>query len=365
MRGDPRGFAPARHRRLALAIALALLGGCAAPLLRFEPGAPPAVLVPAALAGIEDLRGRYREVLCAVLSAEDPAAGGTGCDAPLHRMAEEPAPTGLPVHLGPPRLRLRVGIVPGYGADCLAGLVTVLGDAAAHLSARGWAVEALAVEGLSSSRRNAAAIGRALMEARLAPDERFVLVGYSKGASDMLEALAHHPETRPRVAAAVSLAGTVLGSPLADDPPRLLPGLLQAFSGSGCEEGDGGAFDSLRRNGRVAFLARFPPAGYGVPLYSLGAFAAAERTSLILRPMQRRLAFLDPRNDSQTLATDQVIPGSALLGHLDADHWAVALPLRQALPLLSAMAADGNDFPRGAVLEAVLRLIEERLIAGR
>ncbi len=320
--------------------------------------------MPAGLAGVEDQRARYREVLCAVLRAEDPVAGPASCDAALHRMALEGEPTGRPVHLGAPRLRLRLGIVPGYGADCLAGVVTVLGDAREHLAGLGWPSDALHVEGLSSSTRNAEALRRAVLDAPLAPGERFVLIGYSKGAADMLEALARHPEIRPRVAAAVSLAGTVMGSPLADDPPRLLPGFVQAVSGEACTAGDGAAFDSLRRNERVAFLARFPPTGYGVPLYSLGAFAAPERTSTILRPMQRRLAFLDPRNDSQTLSTDQVIPGSALLGYLDADHWAVALPLQQRQPLLSSVMIEHNGFPRGAVLEAVLRLVEERLLAG-
>lgn len=320
--------------------------------------------MPAALAGVEDLRARYREVLCAVLRAEDPAAGVARCDAALHRMALEGAPTGRPVHLGTPRLRLRLGIVPGYGADCVAGVVTVLADAREHLAGRGWPSDALRVEGLSSSTRNAEALRRAVLDAPLAPGERFVLIGYSKGAADMLEALARHPEIRPRVAAAVSLAGTVMGSPLADDPPSFLPGLVRAFSGEGCSAGDGGAFDSLRRNERMAFLAGFPPSGYGVPLYSLGAFAAPERTSALLRPLQQRLAFLDPRNDGQTLSTDQVVPGSALLGYLDADHWAAALPLRQSQPLLSSVMIEHNDFPRAAVLEAILRLVEERLLAG-
>jgi hypothetical protein len=341
-----------------------LLGGCTAPLLRFEPEAVPAVLMPAALAGVEDLRARYREVLCAVLRAGDAAAGEARCDAVLHRMALEGAPTGRPVHLGPPRLRLRLGIVPGYGADCMEDVVSVLADARAHLAERGWPSEALHVEGLSSSLRNAGTLRRALLDAPLAPGERFVLLGYSKGAPDMLEALARHPEVRPRVAAAVSLAGAVMGSPLADDPPGLLPGLMQVASGGACTAGDGGAFASLRRTERMDFLVRFPPAIYGVPLYSLGAFAAPERTSRVLRPMQRRLAALDPRNDSQVLSTDQVIPGSALLGYLDADHWAVGLPLSRSQPLLAAVAVDHNDLPRGAVLEAVLRLVEERLIGG-
>ena len=71
---------------------------------------------------------------------------------------------------------------------------------------------------------------------------------------------------------------------------------------------------------------------------------------------------MDPRNDSQTLFTDQLIPGSVLLGYLNADHWAVGLPLDQAQPLLAALFTDRNAFPRPAMLEAVMRTVEETLL---
>ncbi len=363
MRSETRRDTPSPWACFTLLAALTLFSGCGSPpLLRYQPDAAPAVLMPAALAGIEDARARYREILCAVLRTQDPTAGASLCEASLHRMALEGEPTGRAVHLGPPRIPLRVGIVPGYGADCFTDVVPVLADARSRLAERGWPTDVLIVEGLSSSRRNADLIRDQLLKAQLAHGERFVLIGYSKGTSDMLEALAVHPEIRPRVAAAVSLAGTVMGSPLADDPPRLLPVLVQALSGGACTAGDGGAFASLRRTERLEFLARFPPLSYGVPLYSLGAFADLERTSHILRPMHRRLAVMDPRNDSQTLSTDQVIPGSALLGYLNADHWAVALPLDRYQPVLSAIFTDRNDFPRAAMLESVIRLVEERLL---
>ena len=71
--------------------------------------------------------------------------------------------------------------------------------------------------GRLSSERNARSVRDALMAL---PHEdaagRVVLLGYSKGIVDILEAVVSYPEIRPRVAAVVSLAGAVGGSPLAN-----------------------------------------------------------------------------------------------------------------------------------------------------
>jgi hypothetical protein len=320
--------------------------------------APPAVLVPASQAGVQDRRGQFRRALGSVMAREHGEQPRWTCEDVLHRLGGEAAPA---VPAVPPLGRFRVAIVPGYGADCFSGLVTVLGDARTHLDTLGWRSEEIAIEGLSSSTRNAALIREHVLAVSLDPDERLVLLGYSKGAADMMEALARYPEIRPRIAAAVSLSGTVVGSPLADSPPELLPWLARNMPGSGCTAGDGGAFESLRRSTGLAFLAENPPSGFGVPLFSLGAFAHRERISLVLLPTYDRLAMIDPRNDSQTLFTDQVIPGSFLLGYLNADHWAVGLPLDSAQPVLSALFTDENAFPRPAMLEAVLRVVAETL----
>jgi hypothetical protein len=349
-------------RRLSLMLGFGAMAGCApAPLLQPDLAAPPAILVPANVTGVVDSRARFREILCAVT----PSGSGRDCQAMLHRLGGEAQPSGRPVGRGAPRLPLRLAIVPGYGADCFAGLVTILGDARAHLDAIGWPSIEVPVEGLSSSTRNAELIRDHLLAEPLARGERLVLIGYSKGTADMLEALARYPEIRPRVAAAVSLAGTVAGSPLADDPPRLLPWLARSAPGSGCDAGDGGAFESLRRSTRLAALASHPPSSLGVPLFSLGSFTSRQDTSSVLVPMHDRLSVMDPRNDSQTLFTDQLIPGSVLLGYLNADHWAVGLPLDQARPLLAALFTDRNAFPRPAMMEAVMRIVEETLLERR
>jgi hypothetical protein len=54
---------------------LGVLGGCAAkPLVPFSTDTPPLALVPAAQAGVQDKRARFREIYCAVLEAQGHAS---------------------------------------------------------------------------------------------------------------------------------------------------------------------------------------------------------------------------------------------------------------------------------------------------
>ncbi len=71
----------------------------------------------------------------------------------------------------------------------------------------------------------------------LASDERLVLVGYSKGAPDILGGLVTYPELAQRVAAVVSVAGSVNGSPLANDASASMLTLLKYLPGSECGAG--------------------------------------------------------------------------------------------------------------------------------
>jgi hypothetical protein len=58
---------------------------------------------------------------------------------------------------------------------------------------------------------------------------------------------------------------------------------------------------------------------------------------------------------------DQVIPGSVILGYLNADHWAIAVPFNRKSPLISSSLIDKNAFPREVLLEAIVRYVEEDL----
>jgi hypothetical protein len=78
-----------------------------------------------------------------------------------------------------------------------------------------------------------------------------------------------------------------------------------------------------------------------------------------LKSTYKKLAVIDPRNDSQVIFYDQVIPGSTLLGYLNADHWAIAVPVAESHPFIGKHFVDKNNYPRKAIFEAVLRFIEE------
>ena len=72
---------------------------------------------------------------------------------------------------------------------------------------------------------------------------------------------------------------------------------------------------------------------------------------------------IDGRNDSQMIYYDQVIPGSSLVGYLNADHWAIAVPISRTHDTIGSLFVTQNAYPREALLEAVLRFVEEDLAA--
>ncbi|MGT2494253.1 hypothetical protein ACU4GD_36735 [Cupriavidus basilensis] len=77
-----------------------------------------------------------------------------------------------------------------------------------------------------------------------------------------------------------------------------------------------------------------------------------ERISSILTSSYDKLARIDGRNDNQVIFYDQIVPGSTLMGYVNADHWALAVPIaRDAYhhrldvrdaERLSARGADGS-----------------------
>ena len=189
---------------------------------------------------------------------------------------------------------------------------------------------------------------------------RLVLIGYSKGAPDILEAVVAYPEMRSRVAAVVSAAGSVGGSALANDAEQYEADLLRHFPGATCSSGDGGAVNSLRPATRKNWLAQnpLPPE---LRYYSLVTFPQPERISSILTSSYKKLARIDARNDSQMIFYDQVVPGSTLVGYVNADHWALAVPIARTHDTIGSLFVTQNAYPREALAESLLRFVEEDL----
>jgi hypothetical protein len=325
----------------------------------------PLTLLPASMAGVEDKRARFRDIFCAVLESHGRALPDyRSCEKALTRVGVEPESKSRTVDLGRSQRRLAAVVIPGVGWDCFAQWLDTHHTIEQHLSGFGYSVSTLKVDGLSSSTRNAKYIRDALVEKFEADSQqKLVLIGYSKGANDILEALVAYPELRPYVAAVVSAAGAIGGSPLAEDASEAHLSLITEWPGAECTSGDAGAIESLRPSVRQAWLwGHSLPRDF--PYYSLVSLPEEARISNALLPSHDRLSLVDSRNDGQLLFYDQIIPGSSLLGYLNADHWSVAAPIGRTHEFIGSTIADQNDFPREALFEAILRFVEEDLNAA-
>jgi len=313
-------------------------------------------------ADVVDSSGRFREIYCAVLGEHGQQLPDyRSCEAAMTPLTREPPGTGEPVELGDSRRRLVAAVVPGIGYSCFEEWLSPPGTVAAHVRQYGYDAFMVDVDALSGIEMNAGQIREAIlsMPAEAGPP-RLVLVGYSKGAPDILEAIVRYPEIRDRIAAVVSMAGAVAGSALANDADQHLAELLRHWPGSRCDKGDRGGVASLRPDVRKEWLKN-NPLPRSVSYYSLVTLPTPDRVSRVIEKSYRKLGETDWRNDSQVFYSDQIIPGSTLLGFLNADHWAIAVPVNRSHPQIAKSFVDHNDYPREAMLEALLRFVEEDL----
>ncbi len=340
-----------------------LWAGCApSPMLKYNRETPPTVLLPIGYAGISDERARF--IFCAIQQDHGSRfPDDRPCDQALHRLSGEPPPGGKPVYLVEARLPLRLVIIPGLSEECVSGFIQPFSDARPHVESLGFNTDFIMVGGLGGSDQNASQIREAVSGMPMIPGEKLVFIGYSKGATDVLEAIVRYPELSRRTAAVVTLAGVISGTPIADDVPEVLKKLADLVFEGKCPPGEGRAFDSLSRHERLKWLSanRLPDT---VRYYSLAAFTDRENISLILRPSYDKLSLVDPLNDSQVVFHDALVPGGVLLGYLNADHWAVAMPFNREHPTLAGTLVTRNAFPREVLLEAIARFVEESLLAG-
>ena len=177
--------------------------------------------------------------------------------------------------------------------------------------------------------------------------------------------LAAHPALAHRVSAVLSVSGAVNGSPLADRYSEAgydnwIAGL---FPGK-CPPGDRGVLDSLSRIQQFKWLATHPLPEH-VRYFSLASFARYADMQLPLRATYKMLERINPLNDGQLLSFDQLIPGSALLGYVNADHWTIAIPAEEKYSTRDRAITDRNRKLRGLLFEAMILFLAESLGAAQ
>lgn len=343
-------------RPLLAVLLLSSASGCTPPLLKYRTDVPAMQLSVVGQPRVDDGRARFREIFCAMLDSA-PQSGQATCEAALTRLSDEPRPAPAPLPLPAHNPRLHILFVPGAFGECFRDAVP-FANAIPHLSALGYRVQVLNASGRSSSAHNAATIADAVRDEVLAPGEKLVLVGYSKGAPDIFEFLVGYPALASRVDAVVGIAGAVNGTPIADDYADLYA-LVSGIDSKNCAGGDGGVLTSLTRANRLPWLARNKLPS-GIRYFSLGSFVKPEETARLMDYTKSRLSRAEPLNDGQMIFYDQLIPGSTLLGYANGDHWSIVLPLQDKWTYWGANAA-GTHYPRDLLFEAIVLYVGEAL----
>jgi len=304
---------------------------------------------------------RFREIFCELLESNRESQGlSIDCEDYLWRLNDEPFPapvrTPLPTHDN----SLRILIVPGAFSDCLPKISKPYELGREYLSGLGYRIDYVPISGRSGSDTNAGLIAKSVTDLDMDTSERLLLIGYSKGTTDILHFLVNYPDLAGNVTAVLSVAGAVNGSLIADRYAETYLNWVGGLSLGKCPPGDKGVVESLKRFERFRWLT-LHPLPQTVQYYSMAAFAREEDIQVVLRVFYELLEPISPLNDGQLLIYDQLIPGSTLMAYVNADHWTAAMPLDEALSGRDSGTVIRYKKLRTILFEAMILFILERL----
>jgi pimeloyl-ACP methyl ester carboxylesterase len=282
------------------------------------------------------------------------------CEDYLWRLNDEKQGDGLSQPLPMHDPSLRIILVTGAFAECFSEMGNPYQEPAVRLEKLGYRIDTIVVSGRSSSSYNAAMIAKAVNGLEHSATERLILLGYSKGATDILHFLVDYPEIAKKVAAVLSVVGVINGTPLADKFAETYANWFKKTPRRECEPGDGGVLESIKRSAQFPWLA-VNPLPRNVQYYSIVAFTNRENVQPGLLLTYDLLRNTDPRNDGQVIFYDQVIPGSSLLGYINLDHWAIAVPVKEKMASAGWAAVSTHPQVRALLFEAMVLFLVEKI----
>jgi hypothetical protein len=349
-----------------LAFIAVMTAACSLQLQKFDVETPAQILSTVDSPPVMDGRPRFRQIFCTLLEEAPEAASETqNCATLIWRLVDEnineDSGGALPHH----DPGLKIFIVSGAFSDCFPELGAPFQKGIDRLRALGYSIETIAIEGRSGSEHDALLIAESLSQKINRETDRLLLIGYSKGITDILNFLVNYPDLASRVAAVISVSGAVNGSPLAEKFEDLYQGWLAGALPSRCPPGDKKVLISLERKVQMAWLASHPLPRH-IAYFSLATFADRSNIARILHITYDQLAQIDPRNDGQLIFYDQIIPGSTLLGFANTDHWDIAMPVRQKYRFWGrpVLFSEFGEFPKDILLEALVLFAVEQLQQG-
>ncbi|NQY34359.1 MAG: alpha/beta hydrolase [Alteromonadaceae bacterium] len=361
-------------------ILVSLIYGCTeTPLLTITKQDVGMVLQPISQSNIIDSRAEFRQLFCAINDDHgETLPDYQDCNVSLHKLSDEPEPVNKPKepHNSSFQHKLKILLVPGIFGECLIDEVSPFSYAIEHLQ-KAYKIDISVLPGIrgrASSKHNSAIIHDFIKKLdNKKQDEKLILVGYSKGTTDLLYYLSvnEYKSSWDNIDALVGIAGVVNGTPLADDANSFLKKLAEIFPFDKCptQQGESGIEDITRENQLFRLSKQKLPES--IQYFSLAPYVNENNISSIMNTSYQRLSLVDPRNDGQVIYYDAIIPGSHLLGYANADHWAIALPFSRHIDSLSfinktiAKQSDKNAYPREVLLESIVRFVDMKLVENK